>query len=142
MMDTTNENVKFHNGNSLWYFIAEFSLSEIAVDEIRGAELTGGALFQALREIGIPLEILKTVVSMIKKNIGGANGIFDRSLPYLPDRYLLYCDRKTAYNKHHSIDRMDGGWGLYLIERGRDFTINSPQESCRIVEIYLYKEVV
>ena len=140
MMESAIENLSIHEDESPWYFIAEFSLSEVSVDPFRGAELTEGALIQSLRGMGIPPEYLKTIVRTITHSTEGASRLFHNSYPDLPVRYFLYCDRKTADNKHHSIDQMGGGWGQYVIERGRDFTKNSPQESCRIVEIYLYKE--
>lgn len=139
-MQTGNHNHENNNDDPTWHFIAEFSLDEVTFDEFMATELTAGSLFQAMRDRGIPPECIERIKGTIVETVRGARGSFYHSLPGLPVRVCLFSNKRKTDKGHRSGDQMNGGWGYYLIERGKDF-LNVPWQECpRVVELYLYKE--
>jgi hypothetical protein len=47
---------------------------------------------------------------------------------------------ETAEKVHDSEIKMNGGWGYFLIKRGKDFSTASSMECHPVIELYLYKE--
>jgi len=139
-MLTAKENLHHENDDPLWYLIAEYSLSDRILNEYMGAELTVGSLIQAIQVLCLSPETLNKIGGIIAwvarkvisdKNVGCSN---------LPASIHLFCERNIMNRTSHGEDPVNGGWGFYVIERGRDGPNPSSQERQRVVELYLYRE--
>jgi hypothetical protein len=139
-MQIENDNQKVRYDNPTWRLIADCSLGEATSDGKGAAELNIRLLFQAMRELGVPPECLNRIEGTITEITRVRGEIESPHLTGSPVNIYLFCDKRTTDNVHHSEERMKGGWGYYVIERGSDFPGTSCQEHHRVIELYLYKE--
>ena len=138
-MQAEEDNLEDNNIDSPWNFFGEFLLDGVNSDEFMATELQAGSLFQALREWGIPLECIERIRRTMAKTVKGKQRSLTHSSPDLTVRVSLFSNCKTE-STPRSGALLNGAWGYYLIERGREF-LNSPlRGSPRVVELYLYKE--
>jgi hypothetical protein len=136
----SGQHSKLNQVDPTWYLIAEFLLNEITLNEDRTVELTTGSPFQTVQDLGISQEYIKRIERTITEMAKGARDSFDPTMADLPVHIRVYCNKKTVDEVHHSGDQMNGGWGYYVIERGRNLPDVPSQESYRVLELYIYKE--
>jgi hypothetical protein len=160
-MQTSNGDQNIRSKHPEWYLLAEYALSEILPDNGKGDELPAGLLSQPLRALGIPLEYLEIIDMTLTGFAKEMLLYYKQGSLEMPGRIRVFCQRKMIddansaktsrlYNAKQAMEhaqiihpfgtKMNEGWGYYVIERGRDFASIPSKESCRVVEIYLYKE--
>jgi len=160
-MQTSNIIKHGRSNDPVWQFLAEYPLSEFLSDHDKGGEPTAGLLFQTMRELGIPLEYLENIDMTLTGFAKEALLHFKQGSLELPGRIRVFCQKRMiddafsakasglyhaeqamehAQMIHPSNTKMNEGWGYYVIERGRDFASNHCKESCRVIELYVYKE--
>lgn len=139
-MQAENGNPEVNRDDPTWHFIADFSLNEVTFAEFMATELTTGSLFQAMREQNIPVECIERIKGTISEIVKGVRSSFRHRLPDLPVRFCLFSNKTAKARVRDSGDQMNGGWGYYVIERGRDFLNATCQECPRVVELYIYEE--
>jgi len=157
-----NANQNFGSDDSIWYFLAEFSLSEFLLDRDRSDELTVGVLRQVVQELGILPECVENIEMTLAGFATEALVRFQQGGLELPGRVRLFCQKKiiddvnsgsAAARPNHteqvmehaqmildSSTKMNGGWGYFLIKRGSNVSTGSPTRSWNSVDLYLYKE--
>jgi hypothetical protein len=139
-MLTANKNPKIEQDDSICDLIADYSLSGFSVSEGLIPDATLGSFFQIMRELGLPAECFNRIVGTITETAIRTRCHFKPGSPEAPVHIGLFCQRKTIKAILHSGNRKEGGWGYYVIERGRDMPGSSHEEyDCRL-ELYLYKE--
>lgn len=160
-IQTSNADKHGTSNDPVWQFLAEYPLSEFLSDHDKGGEHTAGLLFQTMRELGIPPEYLEDINITLAGFAKEALVHFEQRSIELPGRIRVFCQKKMigdansaktsgpydanqamehAQIIHPSGTKMNEGWGYYVIERDRDLASNPGKESCRVVELYLYKE--
>ena len=139
-MQRANDNQDLIVDDPAWFFIADFSLGEAASEEEIFAELTAGSLFHTIRELGLSSEDTRRIAGSITASIRGASDLSDHCSSNLSVRICLFCNRSGMDSVYQPGDQIKGGWGYYVIERGRDLLNIPRKESCRELELYLYKE--
>jgi hypothetical protein len=139
-MQTANDYREFKNNDPIWYFIAEYSLNEVARDENLEPGLMAGSLYQTIRDLGVPTDCLSKIEGTITGTAREAMSHINYSSPNLPVHIRLFCQRKTIDGERHFGDQMKGGWGYFLIEKGRDIPASSHEKSYCVAELYLYRE--
>ncbi len=160
-MDRQAPNVNFNDSAdaTAWDLLVEFSPEEFLSDRSRSDGLTAGFLplplhgLDSLPEWGASLE---AILARFAKEVWGQ---FEQG-----GRVRIFCERKILEDGHlegaaPQLDpagqrmeraqaildpgqKMNGGWGYYAIEKGRDSTGAGCTESCRIIEIYVYRESI
>jgi hypothetical protein len=162
-MRISNTNPYFTPDNLIWYFLAEFSLSKFLSDPYRGDELKVGLLFQTMRELGMPLECVKNIAMLVTEFAKESSVHYKQEGLGSHARIRIFCQKKIidAANAAHASSRpyhteqamehspllldigtkMNGGWGCFLIERGRDdSSTDLSVGSWNSIDLYLYKE--
>ncbi len=115
----------------LWYYLAEFSLSEFLSDHDRRDELAAGLLFQAVRELSMPPECVENIEMTLAEFAREALEHFKQGGLEISGRICVFCQKKVITN---------GGWGYFLIERGSSSSPGSTRLSRNSVDLYLYEE--
>jgi hypothetical protein len=160
-MQTSNADQSIRPDDPVWYFLAEYSLSEFTADLNVGEKLMAGSLFQTVRELGIPPEYVENIEMMLTGFAKEALVHFKQGGLELPGRIRIFCQKKMIDNAnsaktsrpydteqtlehaqfvHHPGTKINGGWGYFLIERGGDVSTGSSASSWNSVDLYLYKE--
>lgn len=93
-----------------------------------------GSLFKKLRDLNIPPEYVGNIEMMLTGFAKEALEHFKGGRLELPGRIRIFCQKKTIDEK------IRGGWGYFLIERGDDVSTGPSVRSWNSVELYLYKE--
>ena len=149
-MYTSSDPQKSITNNSLWFFLAEYSLSEFVPSQDPGDELTAELLPQMMRELGIPLKYIKNIDMTLTGFAKEALVHFKQGSLELPGRIRVFCQKKlideanstkTPRLSHgESIPIkcppgtiLNGGWGYFIIER-------SGGDDYPWVDLYLYQE--
>ncbi len=162
-MQITNANQYPRPNDPAWFFLAEFLLSDFFVDHHRKDELTGGLLFQAVRELGMPPEWVENIEMMLAEFANKALAHFKQGELELPGRIRVFCQKKIIDEAnsaraaspahpqeqaeeptqivHNSGAETNGGWGYFLIGRGEGFSAYYSSTVARnSIDLYLYKE--
>jgi len=160
-MQTSNAKQNSRSDDPLWVFLAEYSLSEFMPEKGTGDALMAGLLSQTIRDLGIPPECLNKIKRTLIEFVQQARVHFNQGSLEFPGRIRVFCQKKMIddansaktsrrYNAEQAMEhaqmihpsgaKMNEGWGYYVIERGRDFASNPCKESCRVIELYVYKE--
>ncbi len=157
-----NADQNFGLDDSIWYILAEFSLSEFLSDRDQRDGLTGGLLRQSVQELGILPEWEKNLEMTLAGFAEEALHQCKQGGTELPGRVRLFCQKKIIGDMYsgsaaarpyhseqpiehgqillHSGARMSGGWGFFLVKRGRNPSTGSPAGSWNSIDLYLYKE--
>ncbi len=154
-------NVNLNNSTdaTAWYLLAEFSLKEFLSDRSRSDGLMAGFPSLPHQELDTLPEWLITLDAMLTRFAQEVWGQFEQG-----GRVRVFCQKKiigdTCFERPASqLDpagqrmerpqailatgrKMNGGWGYYAIEKGRDSTDAACKESCPIIEIYVYRESI
>lgn len=162
-MKISNSNQNFTSDNRVWYFLAEFSLSQFLLDLHRGAELTVGLLIQTMRELGMPLEYVQNMATLVTEFAKESPVLYKQKGLDFPARIRIFCQNKIIneanaarttsqpYLPEEAMEHsamifdvgttLNGGWGCFLIERaGLDSSTGQSVGSRNSVDMYLYKE--
>jgi hypothetical protein len=160
-MQTSNADQESRSKDSEWVLLGECSLSKFLLDPENGDQITAGPLSQIVRELGIPVKGVENIETTLRSFAREALAHFKPGKVELPGRIRIFCQKKMiddansvkisrldnveqamehAQIIHPSGTKMNEGWGYYVIERGRDFASIPCKESCRVVELYVYKE--
>lgn len=159
-MQTINHNSKSSDDNHIWLLLSEFSLSEFPLDEDIAVELSLGWIFQTMREFGLPWELTNQIEMplswTLRKAINCFNRCTNRSIGIRlfcqPRMMVEIRQAKTSQspltqqimepseNLRSPGDKMNGGWGYFLVESGGDITRTSYMDHNQVVEVYLYQE--
>jgi len=158
---TSNINENGRSNDSVWQFLAEYSLSEFLSDHGKGDELTTGLLFQPFRELGVPPDWIGNIEMTLTEYAKQALAHFKQGKVELPGRIRVYCQNKIIEyansaradsrpcHAEQSVGHLQmvyqstakmGGWGYFLIERGGNVLVDSPEGSWKTINLYLYKE--
>ena len=156
---TENEISKYND--LVWCFLAEYSLNKFVVDENIAGQSTTGLLFQVTQDLGIPLEVLKSIERYLIGFAKEAMVHFNQDRLDSPLSIRLFCQKKTIEElksaktssyfiaeppaelpqvNHYSETKIEGGWGYFLIERGSDFNPASSESTSNQIDLYLYME--
>ncbi len=136
-----------------WYLLVDFSAREFLSDQDRSDGLMTGFLSSPLRELDTLPGWVADLEAMLARFAKEVIGHFERG-----GRVRLFCQRKIVDEEHFeratlqfdpaeqairdSGEKMNGGWGCYAIEKGRDFTEAACTEPCYIIDIYIYRESI
>ncbi len=152
---------KRRSEDPLWYFLAEFSLSEFMSDHDRRDRVTAELLRQTVRELGISPECVQDITMTLTAFAQEALVHFKQGRVESPERIRIFCQRKmiasansakTSMPCHAHVGmegasaitypgtKVNGGWGYFLIERGGDSSAGSSAYSWNSIDLYLYKE--
>lgn len=120
-----------------------------------------GLLFQTMRKLGLPVEDLENINMTLTGFAQGALVQFGQGSLELPGRIRVFCQQKMIdaanaaqtsrfYNAQqvmehaqiipHSVTKMNGGWGYFLIKRGGIVSDDASLSSRDFVDLYLYRE--
>ena len=160
-METSDANQRNKANDPEWQFLAEFPLNELLSDREKGFDRTVELMLQTMRESGMLLDCHGYINLTLKEFIKKAQAHIEQGSFGWSGRMRLFCQKKlfedanSAKNSRLSIAepaseyrqgddllgaKMDGGWGYYVIERGRDPARAPGEEACRVTELYFYKE--
>ena len=160
-MQISNENQNTRFNDPVWYFLAEYPLSELIVAMNTRGELTSKFVHQTFRDLGIPPEHINSIEKTLLGFVKDAMVHLDQERSDLPVYIRLFCHKKTVDDVislesssqlnagqtietphiiHHSNPEINGGWGYFLVERGGCFQPGSSMNACNWVDLYLYKE--
>lgn len=128
-----------------WYLLAEFSPQEFLSDRSRSDGFMAGLLSLPHQEMDTLPEWLAPLETLLARFAKEVVGQFEQS-----GRVRVFCQRKIIEDAYleraaSQLDpgkKMNGGWGYYAIEKGRDFTDAAWTEPCHIIEIYVYRESI
>ncbi len=154
-----NVNLNQSTDAAVWYLLAEFSPKEFQSDHGRSDGLVAGFLSLRIQELDTLPEWVADLEAMLARfanevwgdfEPGGPirvfcqrkiidEGYFERAAPHLDPAEQ---DMERAQAIRDLGKKMNGGWGCYAIEKGRDFTDGSCTEPCHIIEIYVYRESI
>lgn len=160
-MDTSSSNHNSSFNDPTWYFLAEYMLSELIVNDTLSEANIKRVLFQIIWELGIPPEHITHIEStwsgFVREAIAHLYQSGSCSHMYL----RLFCQKKALDyvlpGENSSLFRLNqtseapqiirqsspevkGGWGYFLVERGGTAEVNFPEKGCNWVDLYLYRE--
>jgi hypothetical protein len=160
MQTPVDRNKQRHN-NSEWYLLAEGTLSGSAVDAGIGDETTPGVLFQTAQGLGIPPECLRRIKKTLEMFAQEMREFANLESFEMQVSIRLFYQKKTVAKAHspgtlqpmkaeqaneppenirYSDPAVGGGWGYFLIERGKDFRSGSSSNAPACIDLYLYRE--
>jgi len=147
-----NANQESGKKDTVWVFLAEYSLNEfMRLVEGRGKPVAG-LLF---RDLGIPQEYQNPITRTLTDFAQQAMMYVHSGTPAV---IRLFCQEKIlkAGNPAEPMRlkptvaspeiilqahlKMSGGWGYFLVERREDFPEDRPANSPNFIDLYLYKE--
>ncbi len=154
-----NANLNHGTDRTAWHLLAEFSPKEFLSDHGRSDGLMAGFLSLPIQELDTLPEWavdVETILASFAKEVSGHfehggrvrvfcqskiidEGHFERAALHL-DPAEPEMERARAIRD--SGKKMNGGWGYYAIEKGSDSDGAACQESCHIIEIYVYRESI
>jgi hypothetical protein len=126
--------------DSMWSLVAEAVLRDGAVLKDVDNSHSAGSVIESMRKFGLSLETLNSMEGIIAGVARESISENKAGRPTLPVCVQLFCQRKSTYDPVHPEDPMEGGWGFYAIERGRNDPNVCFQEYARIIELYVYRE--
>ena len=150
-MHTVNANQESCKKDTVWIFLAEYSLDEFIRMVESGTE-PFGMLF---REFCIPLEWFNQVIWNLADF---AQQAMMHAHPETPAVIRLFCQKKmlkagnpaeTMRPKQtvagpeiilQAVPKIIGGWGYFLVKRSEDFSEDRPAISPNLIDLYLYRE--
>lgn len=96
--------------------------------------LAAGSFCQTLRELGIPPEWVENIELTLTRFARQALAQFEPERLGMPERLRVFCQKKMLDEK------MNGGWGFFLLERtdGSPESPSASSQSC--VDLYIYRE--
>ncbi len=143
-----------------WCFLAEYPITELMVDkDIRG-NTKSEVLIQITDELGIGAELFKHIERTLIELTFEAMAQFDQGR-YAAPTVRLFCQRKVAERVNsiitigqnqagqsvNSTQRTNsparescGGWGYFVVERGRHMQSDPDSIAKYWVDVFLYKE--
>ena len=160
-METSNAKQASRSNDPSWYFLIEYPLGEFMPDQVAGDALMAGSLFQTIRDLGVPLAYIKNIDMTLTGFAKEALVQLKHGSKELPRHVRVFCQKKAIEDaasaktsrpdhaeqtmeqapiEYPSGTIMNEGWGYFVIERGRDFASHPFKESCRVIELYIYKE--
>ena len=159
-MQTVNNHPEFKYDDPIWYLIAEYSLSEVSQEEAPQAGLTDESILQTLRQLRLPAEQITRIESSIYGIAREVKYHIDGDKPNSPVIIRLYCQRRvtslfpsqptkhfdtersagTLQQFHNTLTKSSGGWGHFLVEKGKVSADASQEATHCVIELYLYKE--
>ncbi len=154
-----NVNLRHSADDAAWYLLVEFSTREFLSDRSRSDGLRAGFLTLPHQELDTVPEWVANLEAMLARF---AREVWEDLGPV--GRVRLFCQRKIIddacferpasqldsaglrMERAHSIldprKKINGGWGCYAIEKGRDSTDTASKEACHIIEVYIYRESI
>lgn len=160
-MQSGNDTLKSKDNDLVWYFLGEYSLSEFIGSKDIEDQHMNESLFQAIRDLGIPLEFIKKIKNTLTRFAGEAMVHFNQERLEFPVYVRLFHLKKmiqdlnstktssqfyaentleSAQIIEHSDKEMNGGWGYFLVERRGNLTVGPSKGSQILVDLYLYQE--
>ncbi len=97
-----NANLNVTPDDPVWYFLAEFSLSQFLTGHDYRGELTAGFLYQAVRELGMPPAYVEHMEMTLAAFAKEALEHFKQESLEIPGNIRVFCQKKAVLN---------GGWG-------------------------------
>ena len=159
-MQTSNINKNGRSNDSVWQFLAEYSLSEFLSDPDKGDELTTGLLFQPFRELGVPPDWIGNIETALTGYAKQALAPFKQGMVELSGSIRVFCQKKMIVDANSAktsrpdhIEQatenvpiifktgsiMNGGWGYFIVENSGG-SASSSMRSHPVVDLYLYRE--
>lgn len=160
-MRISNANPNSISDDPVWYFLEEFSLSEFMPDQDIRDELTTGLLFQTVQFLGMPPECVENIEKALTGFVEDALLHFTHGKLQMSGCIRVFCQEKmldlvnsTKSSRPnntgqaiepapiicHSNQKINGGWGYFLIERRENLSASSSASSGDSIDLYLYKE--
>jgi hypothetical protein len=133
-MQLSTEKQKLKSNNTEWYFLAEYSLSKYLPDDDAGNELAAGLRWHTSGELSILSVCAENIENIFTRFIKEALAHFRPGRFDPPIDIRLYCQKKMINEK------MNGGWGYFLIERAEDSSDHSTVSPQHFIELYIYRE--
>ncbi len=112
-----------------WYFLVEWSLSELLSYFGKEAGIAPGWSFQTMCESGVPPEWVENIEIPLTAFAKEALAHFKQGRLELPGYIRIFCQKKIG-----------GGWGYFLVERSADSSTGSSEGPPHFIDLYLYKE--
>lgn len=159
-MRSTNGGKNIRSNNPDWYLLAEYALGEMLPDNGKEYDVTAGFLFQPLKELGVPPELIRKIVLTLTGSAQKAGMSVKQKRLERPGRIRVFCQKKVIDNANavktsrpdHAEPMMEpvpiqdpsstilgGGWGYFIIERSAG-SADSPKRNRPLFDLYLYKE--
>ena len=149
-MQNVYDSQELNKDDLLWSFMGTYSLRGVPGEDNMEVELNAGSLMHTMRNLGVSPEGLEKIAGILNVTVRGAMSHFRENNPNPPLSIRLYCQRSVipSLRPANSCQHPDpivntiknGGWGFFLIERGRNFLAGSQEGSHLVAELYLYKE--
>jgi hypothetical protein len=93
-MNRPNMNKKYPSDDPAWYFLAEYSFSDLMPDQDEKDEFTTGLLFQTMQEMGISIEFIDRFELTLRSFAMEALSNFKQGRLELPERVRIFCQKK------------------------------------------------
>jgi len=135
-MEMTKDSREFRNDDPIWFPFGEDLLSEAVLDEDLETMLVSRPIFQTMQELGLPPERLKR----IRRTVTETARHYLHRMPGGHMRIRLFYQPKMVTGQPHSEKRVEGGWGYFIIQRGKENPSAVYSESYPIIELYIYRE--
>jgi hypothetical protein len=141
--------------NSIWYLLAEISLSAFMLERNRRDDLSAGLLFQTLDQLGISPECVANIEGTLAEFANELRGYSKQAGRDLPGCICVFCQRKMVSQAHpqgveQALEeepailnfgaKTKGGWGYFLIEKAENTSLSFSEHPAKLVDIYLYRE--
>jgi hypothetical protein len=160
-MNMLNNQVNFQSNDSPWYFLTEYSFSNIIPNQDEEGVHTGGQLSQIGSEFGIPAEFIEKIEMTLRSYSREALANVKQGRLELPPLVRIFCQKKMTNDErfalsskiskseyrpdqelinHRSGTDFKGGWGFFLIQRRGYYPTSSSSNDCNSIELYLYNE--
>lgn len=157
-MQTSNAKQNFRPDDPLWVLLADLSLGDFLSDHDQIDGSMAGYLFQMVRELGMPLECVENIATLVTEFANVSPGHHKPEGLEFPARIRIFCQKRImddanavrATSKPYQSEQvigntpkipdfganMNGGWGCFLIKRAG----NVSDDSRHFVDLYLYRE--
>jgi hypothetical protein len=160
-MQTSNDTLNSRSTDPEWCFLGEHPLNELMVETDNRDRTNTRLLFQTIRDLGIPPECLNNIERTLTGFAKEAMARLNQGRLESPVYIRLFCQKKTVedvnsaksasqFNAELTIEPnqiihqpdagINGGWGCFLIKRGRNDSEDASPSSHYFVDLYLYRE--
>ncbi len=151
-MVTNNADQESCKKDTVWVFLAIYSLDELMRIVESGDDSAAGMPFQ---DLGIPLKCLNPMIRILADI---AYPAMMHAHPGTPAMIRLFCQEKmlkagkpaeTMRSKQtvassgiilQADPKMTGGWGYFLVVSSGDFPEDRPASPPNLIDLYLYNE--
>lgn len=133
-MGPSNVNKHGRSNDPEWQLFAECPLSEFLSDHDKGDGLAAGLLDQTRQELGLPPERVENIEMTLSRFARKALARFNQGGFELPVHIRVFCQKKKVDEK------INGGWGYFLIERTEGSSDSLLMRSQHLVDLYIYRE--